>query len=193
MSPKFLLRQAFDRATVAMAVTTPDGRVLESNAAFDAGARRAVQDLAGDGIARVDDAWLDVHAVPLGDDRVLWQVYDVTQLHDAADRDDLTGLANRRAFVRELGAHLARGRRYGLTGAVLLLDLDGFKAVNDSAGHAAGDALLVRVGDTLKAAPRASDVVARHGGDEFAVLLARADAARAQVVAAKLTAAIARL
>ncbi len=103
---------------------------------------------------------------------------DVTErkkLEDAlahqAYHDSLTGLSNRGVF-REMVEHaLTRSRRNNQRLAVLILDLDGFKTVNDSQGHDVGDKLLVEVGKRLKACARASDVVARLGGDEFAVLL----------------------
>ncbi|MBU2669111.1 GGDEF domain-containing protein [Actinoplanes bogorensis] len=87
------------------------------------------------------------------------------RLRRQAQTDGLTGLANRTHFYDEVAAALP-GRT-----AVLVIDLDGFKAVNDSLGHAAGDALLIGVGDKLRASVRPGDLVARLGGDEFAVLL----------------------
>ncbi len=105
------------------------------------------------------------------------------KLAHMADHDPLTGLANRRRFDEMLQAHLQRCERYGPEGAVLLLDLDDFKEVNDTLGHDAGDELLVAVGLLLKAALRGSDVVARLGGDEFAILLPEADEAAAETVA----------
>jgi diguanylate cyclase (GGDEF)-like protein/PAS domain S-box-containing protein len=100
-----------------------------------------------------------------------------------ADHDPLTGLANRRRFAAELGRHLDVCGRYGATGALLMVDLDNFKAVNDTSGHGAGDTVLAEVAEVLRARLRSSDVVGRLGGDEFAVLLPRADAASAYAVA----------
>ena len=90
-----------------------------------------------------------------------------------AYHDALTGLANRARFLEQLGTTLAAAHGSGEPArvAVLLLDLDGFKAVNDTLGHAAGDALLQQVAARLLAATRGCDTVARLGGDEFAVLL----------------------
>ena len=91
-----------------------------------------------------------------------------------ADRDPMLPLLNRRAFVRELGRALAVSRRYGDEAALVYLDMDGLKRINDAHGHAAGDAALAAVAATLVESVRESDLVGRLGGDEFAVLLARA-------------------
>ena len=98
------------------------------------------------------------------------QVEDVTErnrlkheLQDLADHDPLTGLLNRRRFGLELAARLGSERRRGSAGAVILLDLDGFKEVNDTLGHEAGDALLIAVADALRSTSRAGDAVARLG------------------------------
>jgi diguanylate cyclase (GGDEF)-like protein/PAS domain S-box-containing protein len=96
------------------------------------------------------------------------------QLQQLADHDTLTGLFNRRRFAEELRRELSRASRSGTGGAVLSVDLDGFKAINDSAGHAAGDAVLAEIGRTLIRHVRGSDVVGRMGGDEFGVLLPEA-------------------
>ncbi len=92
------------------------------------------------------------------------------RVSDLAQTDALTGLANRRAFFDSLSHALADARRGGDTFSVLYFDLDHFKDVNDTLGHAAGDELLRHVADRLKATVRRTDVVARFGGDEFAVL-----------------------
>ena len=88
-----------------------------------------------------------------------------------AERDVLTPTLNRRGFVRELSRAMAYSRRHGAPAALLYLDLDGFKGVNDTLGHAAGDAALVRVAGLLNANLRESDAVGRLGGDEFGLLL----------------------
>ena len=116
---------------------------------------------------------------------------EVERLRLLADHDTLTPVLNRRAFVRELSRTIAYCRRYGATAAVLYLDLDGFKAVNDQFGHPAGDAALVRIAELLTAHVRESDVVARLGGDEFAVLLLQVDAEAAAAKARSLAEAIA--
>ena len=85
--------------------------------------------------------------------------------------DPLTNLANRTLFNNQLEQALARGKRTGSGVAVLFLDLDSFKPVNDTLGHEAGDQLLIRVAERLRATVRAGDTVARFGGDEFVLLL----------------------
>ncbi|MBV8218970.1 MAG: EAL domain-containing protein [Solirubrobacterales bacterium] len=103
------------------------------------------------------------------------------RLRHMADHDQLTGLLNRRRFDEQLKRELARAGRYAAHSAVLSIDIDNFKGINDSAGHAAGDAVLVQVASVLSSRFRSGDVVARLGGDEFGVLLCAvgADEARA--------------
>lgn len=100
-----------------------------------------------------------------------------------ADRDALTPTFNRRAFLRELHRTMSEVERYKTPAAVLYIDLDGFKALNDGFGHAAGDAVLRHVGRMLADSVRESDVVGRLGGDEFGVILNRASAEEAQAKA----------
>jgi diguanylate cyclase (GGDEF)-like protein len=95
----------------------------------------------------------------------------VRELEACAERDPLTGTLNRRGFERELERIIADLDRYGTRAALIYLDLDDFKSINDRNGHAAGDAVLRQVATTLCRNLRASDSVARLGGDEFAVLL----------------------
>ena len=95
----------------------------------------------------------------------------IAELEARADVDPLLDILNRRGFERELKRSLAYLQRYNGEAVLLFIDLDGFKAVNDRHGHAAGDALLKAVARELVGHARASDVVARLGGDEFGVLL----------------------
>ncbi|WP_334174143.1 PAS domain S-box protein [Pseudoxanthobacter sp.] len=107
------------------------------------------------------------------------------QLLHAATHDALTALPNRAAFERTLGQLCEDARQTGRHHALAFVDLDRFKIVNDTAGHAAGDALLKDVARILKAAIRPSDVVARLGGDEFALLLRDCDLTEAEAIATR--------
>jgi diguanylate cyclase (GGDEF)-like protein/PAS domain S-box-containing protein len=139
-------------------------------------------------------AWTAVNTSLVRDDAgaplyAIIQVQDVSerkrfegQLQYLADHDPLTGLFNRRRFEAELARQVAFNSRYGPTGAVLVIDLDHFKYVNDTLGHAVGDELIARIGSLLRDRLRETDVVARLGGDEFAVLLPSADEEQARLV-----------
>ncbi len=96
-----------------------------------------------------------------------------------ADQDHLLPLLNRRAFVRELTRYIAFAGRYGTPASLIYFDLNGFKAINDSFGHAGGDAVLKTFAQVLSDNVRDSDCVGRLGGDEFGVLLSHADQAQA--------------
>jgi diguanylate cyclase (GGDEF)-like protein len=100
-----------------------------------------------------------------------------------ASQDPLTGLKNRRRFEEDLRTELARSRREQWAGAVLMLDLDNFKQVNDTLGHAVGDRVIADIAGVLSARMRATDVVARLGGDEFAIVLPRCELDEAEEVA----------
>src|SRR3989339_582268 len=106
-----------------------------------------------------------------------------TQIMFMANRDPLTNLLNRRRFHEDLDSWLAQARRFGIKGAVLFLDLDNFKYINDSLGHQAGDKLLIAIADLLKERLRETDILARLGGDEFAIILPHADVNLAESVA----------
>jgi diguanylate cyclase (GGDEF)-like protein/PAS domain S-box-containing protein len=108
------------------------------------------------------------------------------QLRHLADHDPLSGVFNRRRFEVELELELGHESQHARSSAVLLFDVDDFKQINDTLGHSAGDAVIVRLGDTLRGAVRTGDAVARLGGDEFAVLLRRVDIAGAARIATKI-------
>jgi len=97
------------------------------------------------------------------------------EVEKTADQDHLLPLLNRRAFVRELTRYISFADRYGTPATLIYFDLDGFKQVNDSYGHAAGDAVLNHFAETLLHQTRDTDVVGRLGGDEFGVLLSHAN------------------
>lgn len=140
-----------------------------------------------------DRDWL-ITVTPLRGDTGLVLAVDVTdrkrrerRLSDLATRDALTGASN----ARRLAEELKWLDRSGGAGSLLVLDLDGFKRVNDALGHAAGDELLRRVAAAVQGCVRRADLVARTGGDEFAVLLAGATPDEARGVAEKIRAAVA--
>jgi diguanylate cyclase (GGDEF)-like protein/PAS domain S-box-containing protein len=182
-----------DRARVAALLTA----ALEARAPLDDECTLVQPD----GSARV------VHAlgnVIVADDGTVTRVFgtcqDITErraLHDEifhlAFHDPLTGLANRRLFVDRLGHALATQQRSGATHALLFLDIDDFKAVNDTLGHKAGDDLLIQVGQQLRDAARSYDTVARWGGDEFALLLEDANRAAAARIAERIQAKLGQL
>jgi len=105
------------------------------------------------------------------------------KLLELANHDSLTGLYNRRRFVEELKKDIVGVMRHGHGSALLFIDLDQFKYVNDACGHPAGDRLIRKVADELRRSVRRDDVVARFGGDEFVILVRRADATSARSTA----------
>ena len=108
------------------------------------------------------------------------------QLDQLAHQDSLIDLPNRRGFMRALERFIDRVQRYGEKAALLFVDLDGLKLINDTFGHQAGDEALIQVARLLSGGVRKSDLVARLGGDEFAILLGYSDEASAQETAARL-------
>jgi diguanylate cyclase (GGDEF)-like protein/PAS domain S-box-containing protein len=145
-------------------------------------------------VTRTSTLVRDATGAPL---HFLDQVQDVTErrrfeheLRHLADHDPLTGLFNRRRFEQELDRQVGEVARYGPRGALLVLDLDHFKYVNDALGHHAGDELILAVAATLRSRLRETDILARLGGDEFAVLLPNVDELGARHVAAELVRAI---
>ena len=109
------------------------------------------------------------------------------RLWHLANEDSLTGLFNRRRFIEELEREIAVARRSRAEGALLMLDLDRFKEVNDSLGHMTGDSLLIRVARALRERLRTTDSLARLGGDEFAIVLPACTAEDAEAIAAELS------
>ena len=108
------------------------------------------------------------------------------ELDREAHRDALVPVANRRGLVRQLDMLIARRDRYNTPAALLFVDVDGLKSLNDSFGHAAGDAALIYLANLMVGAVRQTDLVARLGGDEFAILLDHADESSAMEIADRL-------
>jgi diguanylate cyclase (GGDEF)-like protein len=112
-------------------------------------------------------------------------------LEESATLDSVTGLWNRRVFSERLSTEFARYQRYGAPLTLLMIDLDGFKEVNDGYGHTTGDAILQRAGAVMRTAVRETDIPARYGGDEFGLILPGVGKTAGYAVAEKLRAAIA--
>jgi diguanylate cyclase (GGDEF)-like protein len=112
------------------------------------------------------------------------------ELRRQAGEDVLTGLKNRRRFEEDLRTEMARSRRERVEGALLMIDLDNFKQVNDTLGHPVGDRLIGEIAGVLRGRTRETDVLARLGGDEFAVVLPRCDDKEALSVAGEIATAV---
>lgn len=110
----------------------------------------------------------------------------ISLLDTLAHQDSLIELLNRRGFMRQLEMLIARVSRYGDSAAMLFVDVDGLKLINDTLGHKAGDEALIQVADLLSGGVRKDDCVGRLGGDEFGILLAHADEAGAVETARRL-------
>ncbi|HEX2713119.1 MAG TPA: sensor domain-containing diguanylate cyclase [Candidatus Acidoferrales bacterium] len=143
-----------------------------------------------------EERWLDIRTAKIEFDGVLSSLvsaFDLTerkkveeQLQLLAVTDPLTGLGNYRRLVEAIGIEVERSRRTGRPFAVLLLDLDQLKKINDRYGHLIGSQVLCRLADVLRVFCRAIDTAARYGGDEFAVILPETTAAAARLVASRI-------
>jgi diguanylate cyclase (GGDEF)-like protein len=126
-------------------------------------------------------------------DRLRDQRLALSEAERRAQTDALTGVLNRRSLVERLDAACFRARARGLPVALLFIDLDHFKEINDTFGHAAGDACLKAIIEPIHAELRQSDVIGRYGGEEFVVLLSSADMAAAQPIAERIRARVAEV
>ncbi|MEC9291091.1 MAG: GGDEF domain-containing protein [Pseudomonadota bacterium] len=124
-------------------------------------------------------------------EKIAAQSVTIEHLKRQAMEDGLTGLANRRSFERSLEQSLSYFRRYKRGGAVLMIDVNSFKSINDGLGHLAGDAILKDIARILEQYTRESDVVARLGGDEFAIILQEVTPEQADEKAAQIASVIA--
>ena len=141
--------------------------------------------LAGDGVPTSSLAHKELieqvlAAAVMAEQSLAIQRARIRYLEDLSITDELTSLLNRRGFQNELSRAFARAQRTQETGLLLLCDLDHFKAINDTYGHMAGDAVLCAVAGLLQTKTRRSDYVARLGGDEFAVLMTHSPRAQAE-------------
>ena len=137
-------------------------------------------------VMNVDDRERLVEEISLLRAKVARLQERVEQLDQLAHQDSLINLPNRRGFMRELERLISRVDRYGINAAMLFVDLDGLKMINDTFGHRAGDESLIQVAELLSKGVRHSDVVARIGGDEFGILLESSDENDAQETAVRL-------
>jgi diguanylate cyclase (GGDEF)-like protein len=146
---------------------------------------------------RLDDEFPSITAVLAENERLKRELAvaraRVGELEARADIDPLLDILNRRGFERELKRALSHVKRYGTQAALMFVDLDGFKGINDRYGHAAGDVLLKAVARELIGHVRASDVVGRIGGDEFGVIVWRVEEPQAVAKARELETVIARV
>jgi diguanylate cyclase (GGDEF)-like protein len=108
------------------------------------------------------------------------------KIQELAVTDELTGLYNRRAFQHALDKELRRSKRYQKSLSLIMLDIDGFKEINDTFGHQAGDEVLKTLAAYLRSGVRDTDLIARYGGDEFAIILPETKAHEAAVLAERL-------
>jgi diguanylate cyclase (GGDEF)-like protein len=147
-------------------------------------ARSSPQSLGAGGLQLLDDL---LTAAAETEQSMALQRARIRYLESLSVTDELTALLNRRGFELELSRALARARRQSETGLLLMCDLNHFKAINDTYGHPAGDAILRAVGKVLKRNTRESDYVARVGGDEFAVIMTHASLPQSEQLAEKLS------
>ncbi len=129
---------------------------------------------------RVLTVGLDISDQKIAEDHLGW----------LSSHDPLTGLYNRRRFLEELDQTLATCQRYGQQFAVMMIDLDQFKDINETSGHHVGDRLLQRASDVLRQQARTSDIISRLGGDEFAIIVQMTDADNAERISARFCAAL---
>jgi len=189
-----ILRTGLERGEYQLQKNTPESREAWLRSRIKAHrkpGRKIVQALA-------DGRWIQIQERRSASGHIVGTRTDITELKRSeaaikyhAEHDPLTGLLNRSVLGTRLSEAVSGAVRSGHAGALLVLDLDGFKAVNDSMGHGAGDALLVAVASRLSGALRRSDTIVRLGGDEFAIILPNVyDRETAGKIAEKLLAAV---
>jgi diguanylate cyclase (GGDEF)-like protein len=153
----------------------------------EAGRSIGLVEMTGRESLHLDTATLDlVHAMANEAAMMLENARLYEDARNLADRDPLTNFLNHRSFYERLGEELLRAQRSRQAVALMMIDLDGFKLVNDTRGHQIGDQVLRWTAERLRSAIRASDVAARYGGDEFAIILPDADVSLARSVAQRI-------
>lgn len=159
---------------LARAMTRPLGQIVHTVERFATGMETGPLP-----VGRTDEIGTLARSVDTMQQQIHAQIDSLQEQQRALDRlashDILTGLPNRRSFMERLDQSLARARRHSLRPALLFIDLDGFKTINDTWGHAAGDLVLRTMGDRLRELVREADAVARLGGDEFIILIENAE------------------
>jgi two-component system, cell cycle response regulator len=201
---ELLRQQTFELALVDLSMPSIDGFQLAEVVAASAPRRPAVMFVSGEVSARAKvralalGAW-DYVTKPCDPDelrarvaRTIAAVQREASLREDALHDPLTGLANYRSFFESLNREMERATRYDQPLSLLTLDVDDLKRINDEGGHAAGDEALQLIARILKRAVRSFDLVARQGGDEFAILLPNTSAVEGLKLAERLRAAITR-
>ncbi len=200
------------RAAFSTAPDSVDLQLLENGRPVVGSSNRSLDDAATAPVRVADRTWLLVLRDPdrpdislpvliavvglslaalLGALILVWSRNErMRELQRQASQDSLTGLKNRRRFEEDLRIEMARAHREGAEGALLMLDLDNFKQVNDSLGHPIGDRLIEEIAGVLRGRMRETDVLARLGGDEFAIVLPNCDIEEAHGVAEAITAAV---
>lgn len=172
---KLVTGPPFIRSYLGVPLVSPDGYVLGALCAIDTAPRR------------FDEAQIGVM------ERLAELVMAELELRLIASTDELTGVSSRRAFMVDLARAFERQRRHGRPACLAMLDIDHFKAVNDSHGHGAGDAVLTALAALIKKQVRQGDTVGRLGGEEFAILMPETGQAEAAVCIGRLREAIAAL
>ncbi len=183
-----------DASDAALKVLLPPGTELVIP--FDAGSERLAFLLLGPRLNRMDYGRAErdlAGTLAFAAGIALKNAELVERLHSAATTDDLTGLLNRRALEERLDAEISRSHRHQIKTSIVLIDVDRFKLINDTLGHAAGDRYLALIGGVLTQKVRTLDVVGRLGGDEFLVLLPMTSATEALVFINRLQAGLQEL
>jgi len=183
-----------------IATSLEEGRLLKVEYPLAASEVKGLEEADGPD----DIIWFEGHVQPFpgridGERAVIWIARNISErraleqkLREASLMDPLTHTFNRRKLIEELGRRFEERRRYGEPSAVLMLDVDHFKQINDRHGHSMGDEVLRALAETCRGQLRAGDLLTRFGGEEFVILLPHVEAPRAQEIAERLREEVAR-